>query len=165
MLFPLGTEDVARGPRCLRKSRLDFAGIFGRVDQRDRVRIVDPKSVAARPQHSVERDRHDSGFNRTPEKIEKRGTILHHHQYAVSVPEPKLDEAIRTTINVGCEFGVCDNSVARANYRFGATAFRKVSINERNSHIVIWRESQTRVALRYVDIDYVTLHRHNQHVG
>jgi hypothetical protein len=81
------------------------------------------------------------------------------------VPEPKVDEAIRTTINVGCEFGVCDDGVARANCRLGATAFRKVSINERNSRIVILRESQPRVALRYVVIDYVTLHRHNQHVG
>lgn len=76
-----------------------------------------------------------------------------------------MDEAICTTINVGCEFGVCDGGTARTNCRFGATAFGKVPINERDSHIVIWRESQTRLALRYVDFDFVTLHRHNQHVG
>src|ERR1035438_3361597 len=99
MLIALGTKDVTWRTRGARNGRQNFAGKFGRIDERSRTRIVDHDRVTARSQQGIERDRHDPGFNRAPKEIEERGTVLHHHQHAVSALEPEADEAARTTID------------------------------------------------------------------
>ena len=148
--FALGAQNVTWRPRGGRNGRFDLAGKFRGVDDRGRAEIVDHESVAACPQQCVERNRHDSGFDRAPEQIEKRRAVLHHHQHAFTALKPEAHKAVGATINVGGQFGVCDRAVGGADRYFGAAALGNVPVDERNRHVVIGREAQARRTLRSI---------------
>ena len=149
MPFAFGAQNVTRRPRGGGNGRFNLAGKFGRVDDRGRAGIVDHEGVTACPQQRVERNRHDSGFDRAPEQIEKRRAVLHHHQHAFAARKPEAHEAVGTTINVGGKFGVCDRAVGGADRYFGAAALGNVPIDERNRHVIIGREAQARRAPKH----------------
>jgi len=98
---PFGSKHDARRMGGCGDCRLDLLGIFRRIEQRGRGRIVDHEAVARPAEQRIERDRDDPRLDRAPEQIEEVRTILHHHQQPLAPPKPQPYEGGGTAVDVG----------------------------------------------------------------
>ncbi len=155
----VGQQHVRRLVRRRGDRGLDLAGVFGRVDHRRGLRILDHVLVVLGAQQGVERHRHGPRLDRTPEQVEEFRAVLDDHQHAgVGRHAHRLQHVAAAADRIG-ERRVADLlAVQGLDRRLVPATFRDMAVDERNRHIEPVREPQARRFAPAYDLDSMILH-------